>query len=66
MVLISNTHGHKPKLCSCGSGLEREAQFDGYNIFLCYTCPQCEAEQMKRWRSDIKEQYFADEPIEED
>jgi hypothetical protein len=52
--------------CPCGSGEFPDAQHDGYGIFLCYTCDKCEAEKMKRYRSDIHERYDADEPIEED
>jgi hypothetical protein len=50
--------------CTCGSGLPPESQFDGYNIFLCYTCSKCYAKKMKGYRSDIHERYECDEPIE--
>ena len=52
--------------CPCGSGEYPEEQYDGYGIFLCYTCSKCEKEQMGRWRSDIHERYECDEPIEPD
>lgn len=52
--------------CNCGSGLEREAEYDGYGIFLTFVCDQCRADKMKRFRDDIKERYECDEPIEED
>ena len=52
--------------CPCGSGLSKTAQVDGYGIFLCYTCKKCEKKKMSGYRSDIKEQYWADEPIEEE
>ncbi len=52
--------------CNCGSGEFPEAQYDGYGIFLCYTCDKCHKERMKGFRSDINERYETDEPIEED
>jgi len=52
--------------CPCGSGEYPTAQYDGYNIFLCYTCPQCEQEKMGGYRRDIYTRYDTDEPIEED
>jgi len=52
------------KNCTCGSGLPREEQLDGYGIFLCYTCPKCERAKMSRWRPDIHTLYAALEPIE--
>lgn len=51
--------------CSCGSGEPKEAQYDGYGIFLCYSCSQCHDERMKGFRADIHEAYETDEPIEE-
>ena len=42
------------------------ANYDGYGIFLCYVCPDCEDEKMSHFRSDINERYECDEPIEED
>jgi hypothetical protein len=50
--------------CPCGSKEYPEPQFDGYGIFLCYTCSKCEKERMSRYRSDIRERYECDEPIE--
>jgi hypothetical protein len=52
--------------CTCGSGEYPDAQFDGYGIFLCYTCHKCEADKMSKWRSGIHSRYECDEPIEED
>jgi len=52
--------------CECGSGLEREPQYDGYGIFLCYTCPRCYEKSMLKYRSDIHTRYEADEPIDEE
>jgi len=50
--------------CTCGSGREAEAQFDGYGIFLCYACSKCLDQRMSGFRPDIHERYDADEPIE--
>ena len=52
--------------CTCGSGERPRAQYDGYGIFLCYTCSKCEAERMARYRPDIRSRYQCDEPIEAD
>ena len=52
------------RLCTCGSNEPREAQYDGYGIFLTYTCPRCYKEKMRGFRPDIHERYHADEPIE--
>lgn len=57
-----NTH----LLCPCGSGEYKEKNFDGYGIFLCYTCPKCEDEKLSRYRPDIHERYECDEQIEDD
>jgi hypothetical protein len=52
--------------CHCGSGEYPEAQYDGYGIFLCYTCSKCEKEKLKRYRADIFERYQTEEQIEDD
>jgi hypothetical protein len=52
--------------CPCGSGNPPSAQADGYGIFLCYTCDKCYKKKMAKYRSDIRERYECDEPIEED
>jgi hypothetical protein len=52
------------KKCSCGSGLLRIAQYDGYGIFLTYACAKCVARKMAEFRPDIHTRYDADEPIE--
>jgi hypothetical protein len=54
------------KECPCGSGLEAEAIFDGYDIFMCYVCIKCRKEKIAGFRHDIFEQYETDEQIEED
>jgi hypothetical protein len=52
--------------CPCGSGLPAEEQRDGYDIFLCYTCSQCEKEKLAKFRPDIFTRYETDEQIEDD
>jgi hypothetical protein len=54
------------KPCPCGSGKSRVSNFDGYGIFLTYTCEACHERKMKTYRSDIHERYETDETIEED
>lgn len=53
-------------LCDCGSEYSRDPQYDGYGIFLCYTCPACHDEKMQRYRRDIYRRYQTDEAIEPD
>jgi hypothetical protein len=64
---VGEWRSEMPRLtcCPCGSGEYPEAQFDGYGIFMCYTCVECEKKKMSKWRSDIHERYDADEPIDE-
>ena len=50
--------------CPCGSGKDSWWEHDGYGIPLCRVCDSCEEQKMKRYRSDIKERYDTDEPIE--
>jgi hypothetical protein len=52
--------------CPCGSLEYPTPQYDGYGIFLCYTCHKCELKKMRQYRHDIKERYQCDEPIEEE
>jgi predicted RNA-binding protein YlxR (DUF448 family) len=57
------------KPCPCGSGLWREAQYDGRGIFLCYTCNKCYQAKMKTYNPVILDYYTqadVDEQIEED
>lgn len=57
----------RSKTCPCGSGLWREAQYDGRGIFLCYTCPDCHDHKMKGYNPVILGPYTqadVDEPIE--
>ena len=50
--------------CGCGSGQQPDKVYDGYGIFLTYTCKKCNKEEMKKYRSDIMSCYEADEPID--
>ena len=54
--------------CPCGSHKFPDAQHDARNIFLCYTCEDCEAEKLSGYRPDVlvDADYWHDEPIEED
>ena len=52
--------------CDCMVKGAGEPQYDGYGIFLCYTCPKCHRQKMERYRHDIKERYETDEQIEPD
>jgi hypothetical protein len=52
--------------CTCGSGRQRFAKYDGHGIFLTYVCDKCETEKMQQFRSDINEHYETDEPIDGD
>jgi hypothetical protein len=52
--------------CPCGSGKCPTPQYDGYGIFLCYTCIACETRKMASFRPDIRTRYEADEQIEAD
>jgi hypothetical protein len=54
----------KKQECSCGSGKQRRAVYDGYNIFLTFTCEDCYTKKISRFRPDIFEQYQCEEPIE--
>ena len=50
--------------CECGSGYEQYPLLDGYGIFLCYACLQCEEEKLLKYRPDIMEHYECDETLE--
>ena len=54
------------RTCPCGSGESRHANYDGYGIFLTYTCHYCEKDKLDEFRSDIFEHYDTDEPIDEE
>lgn len=54
------------KLCSCGSGLERDELYDARGIFCTFMCAKCEKEKRAHYRAEIFDDpnYEADEPIE--
>lgn len=52
------------KECNCGSGKESWVENDGYGIYLARVCDDCHDTVMSRYRSDIKSNYAAEEPIE--
>ncbi len=57
---------HNFVTCTCGSGRQRYAKYDGHGIFLTYVCEKCADSKMQQYRSDIEEHYDADEPIDID
>ena len=52
--------------CDCVAKGIGEPQYDGYGIFLCYTCTKCHNARMASYRRDIMERYETDEQIEPD
>jgi ribosomal protein L37AE/L43A len=52
--------------CQCGSGKYHRNAYDGYGIYLCKVCDDCEKKKINTYRSDIFECYDCDEPIESD
>jgi hypothetical protein len=54
--------------CSCGSGFEREAEYDARGIFLDYVCDKCRKQKLSKYRRDVltDPNYWTDEPIDED
>jgi hypothetical protein len=52
--------------CLCGSGKHHRNLYDGYGIYLCKVCDDCERKKLNIYRSDIMERYDADELIESD
>lgn len=61
-------HQMRLKDCTCGSGLERSANFDARGIFLCYTCDKCAEERLSMYRPEVltDPNYSHEEPIDED
>ena len=54
-------------LCSCGSGKEPWAEYDGRGIYLCKVCTKCRREKLAGYRPEILAHYTeadVDEPIE--
>ena len=56
----------KENQCLCGSGKQHHETYDGYGIYLCKVCDDCENLKMSNYRSDINERYDCDEQIESD
>jgi hypothetical protein len=60
----------KPYLtvCSCGSDLRGEPNYDARGIFLTFTCDKCHDDKMKQFRDDVltDRNYWHDEPIDEE
>jgi hypothetical protein len=52
--------------CRCGSGKQHRNAYDGYGIYLCKVCDECENKKLSAYRSDIMDRYDADEPIDSD
>jgi hypothetical protein len=54
------------RLCSCGSGEEREAAYDARGIFLTFACRKCRKEKLSGYRADVltDANYECDEAIE--
>jgi hypothetical protein len=57
---------HNFLTCTCGSGKQRFAKYDGHGIFLTYVCERCEDEKMQQFRPDIMTHYAADEDIDDE
>lgn len=57
---------HYIESCHCGSGEEAESITDGYNIHICYACPECKQRKLAGYRDDIFQAYDCDEPIEDE
>ena len=52
--------------CDCGSGLQKNRQFDARGIFLCSTCKECKDRKLRKYRKDVlnNPNYDCDEQIE--
>ena len=52
----------------CGSGLEKDAEYDARGIFLTYACDRCREQKLGSYRSEVlfDPNYWADEAIDED
>ena len=57
-----------PKKCMCGSGLEKDEEYDARGIFLTYACDKCRKQKLAGYRPDVltDANYWADEAIEGD
>ena len=52
--------------CHCGSGKYHRNLYDGYGIYLCKACDECENRKLNSYRSDIMDRYDTEEDIEPD
>lgn len=52
--------------CGCGSGKHSFPIYDGYGIYLTKVCDSCESEILRKFRTDIFENYECDEDIDGD
>jgi hypothetical protein len=56
------------KLCACGSGKPRSAQYDARGIFLTFTCEDCHHRRITEFRPDVltDPDYWTEEPVDDD
>ncbi len=54
------------KQCTCGSGKHHRNLYDGYGIYLCKVCDDCEQAKLNNYRSDIMDRYDTYEDVEPD
>jgi hypothetical protein len=54
------------KICTCGSEKHHRNLYDGYGIYLCKVCDDCEHNKLNNYRSDIMDRYDTCENIESD
>jgi hypothetical protein len=56
------------RLCSCGSGEEREAEYDARGIFLTYACGKCRREKLAGYRPEVLSDpnYEHSEPLDDE
>jgi len=52
--------------CNCGSNKLHRSLYDGYGIYLCKVCDDCEKKKLNNYRSDIMDRYDTDEDIDSD
>jgi len=56
------------RMCSCGSGLYPEPEYDARGIYLTRACDRCRKEKLSGFRPEVlsNPSYEVDEPIDED
>lgn len=59
---------YNPRLCMCGSGQHKYAEYDARGIFLTYVCDKCRKEKLSHYRPEVltDSQYECSEDIEDD